>query len=137
MMKPASSFRAVLFAISTSGLHAAELGDTNGDGRVSFADARSFALWSVTGDEAFRPAPGSADFEPVFGCTADPTGSLIPELLFLEALRRSSVAPFPHFIERWPEGGGDGAPPPPPDRGSGSRSSTRPFRKEPRRSQSR
>src|SRR5688572_1165083 len=95
--------------------YAADIGDVNDDGRVSFADGYLFALWSLTGDEAFRPATGSADFEPVIGCTADPTGSSIPEFLFLEALRRSSVAPLPHFIERWPDDGVDRTPAPPTD----------------------
>lgn len=91
---------------------AENFGDINGDGRVSFADAFWFDRWVIESDPFFEPRPGSAEFEGVFDCSngtfssPERIGYEMPELLYLESLRRVSLAqglsPLPHFAETWP-----------------------------------
>ena len=88
---------------------AQQLGDVNGDGRVSFGDAFLLSRWLDTGLDVFEPAPGSADFDAEIVCTHS---NDLPSLVYLEALRRASPEARPHFVERWPAAEPNGAPPP-------------------------
>jgi hypothetical protein len=92
---------------------AADLGDLNGDGRVSFGDVHWLHRWSFSGEPLFEPAPGSTDFDGKFACNALPRH--IFSLLHHEALRRASPAPLPHFFDLWPGPSIDTAPAPEPD----------------------
>ena len=86
----------------------AELGDINGDGRVSFGDAYLLHRWLLSGLEVFEPAEGSADFKFLECTRLDEEGTF----LYMEALRRASANPLPHVVERWPDGGGTENEPP-------------------------
>jgi len=92
--------------------YAAEIGDVNGDGRVSYAD--SFLYKRCVRDlDCIDFAPGSADFAAVFPCSyAGFPGYHIPELLYEEALRRLVADPLPHFLEKWPTPSAQAEPPP-------------------------
>lgn len=79
---------------------AAQIGDVNGDGRVSFGDSYLLRRWIDTGLESFRPAPGSEEFGEFIRCTSEKD---LPELVYLESLRRASPSPLPHAFEAWPE----------------------------------
>lgn len=105
---------AMVGALMAAASQAAQLGDVNGDGRVSFGDAHILKMWQQTGSNLFHPAPGSADLEDPLPCSSE---RYVPRfmIVFLEALRRYSVNPLPHFIERWPEGLASQAEPPTPD----------------------
>src|SRR5688572_1799916 len=94
--------RLVLFLSAVLGMRggrssAAESGDLNDDGRVSFAGAFLAARWRETGIDLFPPAPGSDEFAARYHCF--PTVS--PGFIFMEALRRSSPAAPRHFIGEW------------------------------------
>ena len=102
----------IALCVLNAPIAAAELGDTNGDGRVSFADA--FLL------DRIEPAPGSTDFAGVIDCTPYSEESSfgngnMSSLIYLEALRRASGSSVPHFIEEWPEPVAPLLPAPPPD----------------------
>ena len=119
--RPQTAVLAFALVVGASSQHllAAELGDINGDGRVSFADAYLFDEWRHTGDADLEPAPGSDEFLGVFDCsnsTAFPDsvdgdgfwlGRAMPHLIYLESLRRVArrvgLQPLPHFFEEWPE----------------------------------
>lgn len=92
--------------LAHGGPSAAELGDVNGDGRVSFGDAFLLRQWRVTGLELFRPAAGSTAFGEFFPCASDHEAGLggfsWQMLVFHEALRRAVADPLPHFVEPWP-----------------------------------
>ena len=95
-MKPTTlSTLALATAISLgAGVHdalAVELGDVNGDGRVSFADA--FLMFRI------QPVDGAPNFAGTIDCTPP---SKLKTLVYFESLRRISPEPMPHFIEAWP-----------------------------------
>ena len=96
-------FMCVLGVVASSlDLAAADLGDINGDGRVSFADAYLFDEWRATRNPTLEPRPGSSDFAGVFDCTNSTAlpdrepgdgfwlGRSMPHLIYLESLRRVS-----------------------------------------------
>lgn len=81
---------------------AEELGDFDGDGFVTFADAFFLREWLEASDIVREPATGSVDFTPRIRCSSEDARSL-SSLVFMEALRRVVPDPMPHFIEEWPE----------------------------------
>jgi len=98
--------------VATTSSVAAELGDINDDGRVSFGDAYLYDQWWRGSRGDAPPAAGSADFAAHFACTPN---TLWGELLYHESLRRTVERPLAHFIERWPDPSAAQAEPPPPD----------------------
>jgi hypothetical protein len=118
-----ASAAGMLPLVLAAGIGAAELGDINGDGRVTPGDGFLYDAWRTAVDAgetpAFAPAPGSAEFEQAFSCSYLNGGisgaSHMQRLLLFESLRRVVDAPLPHFIERWPEPEAEPAPAPPPD----------------------
>ena len=94
----------VAVALASSIASAAETGDFNGDGRVSFADY----LWLDDGGET---APGSFDLFEEHWCDeprrAWSEDTSIPSfrryVTIIEAFRRAVDDPMPHFYDIWPD----------------------------------
>ena len=95
----------LVFSLGPSSL--AELGDINGDGRVSFSDAHLFFE-----HEDIESPPGTVDWEEHVPCTFFAERAY--KLLFLEALRRVTPGAPPQFFETWPTPGKAEAPAPEP-----------------------
>ena len=78
---------------------AAEPGDVNGDGRVSFGDAAILARWMGTGLEIWEPVPDFHEFSAQLECS--PGMAQLSRFVYIEALRRSVEHPLPHLVDRW------------------------------------
>ncbi len=106
----------VFLVACPTGLYAVEIGDMNGDGRVSFGDAALLELWEGTGLDLYEPVPGADDFGDLFECSSTTrAGDDATVELFHEAIRRMSPDPLPHFKTLWPIAVEPIQDPPPPD----------------------